>query len=111
MTGSGKTGLGIVLVEEALGAGVPALLIDPKGDLTNLCLTFPNLAAADFQPWVNEGDATKAGQSVADFAAAQAKAWTDGLARLGHRPRPHRRASSERRRSPSTHRAPTPVSD
>ena len=80
MTGSGKTGLGIVLVEEALGAGVPALLIDPKGDLTNLCLTFPQLAAADFQPWVNEGDAAKAGQSVPDFAAAQAKAWTDGLA-------------------------------
>jgi len=86
MTGSGKTGLGVVLVEEALGAGVPALLIDPKGDLTNLCLTFPNLAASDFQPWVNEGDATKAGQSVADFAAAQAKAWTDGLATWGIAP-------------------------
>jgi hypothetical protein len=80
MTGSGKTGLGIVVVEEALSAGVPTLLIDPKGDLTNLCLTFPQLAATDFQPWVNEGDASKAGQSVPDFAAAQAKAWTDGLA-------------------------------
>jgi hypothetical protein len=79
MTGSGKTGLGIVVVEEALGAGIPTLLIDPKGDLTNLCLTFPQLAAVDFQPWVNEGDATKAGQSVPEFAAAQAKAWTDGL--------------------------------
>src|SRR4051812_18494349 len=83
MTGSGKTGLGIVLVEDALAAGVPTLLIDPKGDLTNLCLTFPDLAAADFQPWVNEGDAAKAGQSVPDFAAAQAKAWTDGLATWG----------------------------
>ena len=83
MTGSGKTGLGIVLVEEALSAGVPALLIDPKGDLTNLCLTFPQLAPADFQPWVNEGDASKAGQSVPDFAAGQAKAWTDGLAGWG----------------------------
>ena len=61
MTGSGKTGLGIVLIEEALRAGVPTLLIDPKGDLTNLCLTFPGLAAADFEPWVNEGDAQKAG--------------------------------------------------
>ncbi len=79
MTGSGKTGLGIVVVEEALSAGVPTLLIDPKGDLTNLCLTFPQLASADFQPWVNEGDASKAGQSVPQFAAAQAKAWTDGL--------------------------------
>ena len=86
MTGSGKTGLGIVLVEEALSAGVPTLLIDPKGDLTNLCLTFPQLAAADFQPWVNEGDAAKAGQSVPDFAAAQAKAWTEGLGSWGITP-------------------------
>ena len=83
MTGSGKTGLGIVLIEEALSAGVPTLLIDPKGDLTNLCLTFPGLAAADFQPWVNEGDAVKAGVSVADFAAAQAKVWREGLAGWG----------------------------
>ncbi|MEP7114455.1 MAG: helicase HerA-like domain-containing protein [Ilumatobacteraceae bacterium] len=86
MTGSGKTGLGIVLVEEALNAGVPALLIDPKGDLTNLCLTFPKLAATDFEPWVNEGDASKAGQSVPEFAAAQAKAWTDGLGAWGIAP-------------------------
>jgi len=83
MTGSGKTGLGIVLIEEALQAGVPTLLIDPKGDLTNLCLTFPTLAPTDFQPWVNDGDAAKAGLSVPDFAAAQAKAWTDGLAGWG----------------------------
>ena len=64
MTGSGKTGLGIVLIEEALQAGMPTLLIDPKGDLTNLCLTFPALAPADFGPWVNEGDAKEAGQTV-----------------------------------------------
>ena len=62
MTGSGKTGLGIVLIEEALQAGVPTLLIDPKGDLTNLCLLFPDLAAADFEPWVNPGDAAAAGR-------------------------------------------------
>ncbi|MEX1106841.1 MAG: helicase HerA-like domain-containing protein, partial [Ilumatobacteraceae bacterium] len=80
MTGSGKTGLGVVLVEEALRAGVPALLIDPKGDLTNLCLTFPALAPTDFEPWVNEGDARNAGQTVPEFAAAQATAWRDGLA-------------------------------
>ena len=80
MTGSGKTGLGIVLIEDALRAGVPTLLIDPKGDLTNLCLTFPALAPTDFEPWVNEGDAQKAGLSVTDFAAAQAAAWTKGLA-------------------------------
>src|SRR5215207_1647997 len=79
MTGSGKTGLGIVLIEEALRAGIPTLLIDPKGDLTNLCLTFPDLAPTDFAPWVNEGDARKAGHTVAEFAAAQATAWSDGL--------------------------------
>ena len=79
MTGSGKTGLGIVLIEEALSAGVPTLLIDPKGDLTNLCLTFPSLTGPDFQPWVNEGDASKAGQTVPEFATAQAAAWAAGL--------------------------------
>ncbi len=86
MTGSGKTGLGIVLIEEALSAGVPTLLIDPKGDLTNLCLTFPALAPADFQPWVNEGDASKAGLDVPEFATAQAKSWTEGLAGWGFGP-------------------------
>ncbi len=80
MTGSGKTGLGVVLIEECLAAGVPALLIDPKGDLTNLALTFPSLAPAEFEPWVNEGDASKAGTSVPEFAAAQAETWTTGLA-------------------------------
>lgn len=53
MTGSGKTGLAVVLLEEALLAGIPALIIDPKGDMGNLALTFPDLAAASFQPWVN----------------------------------------------------------
>jgi hypothetical protein len=83
MTGSGKTGLGVVLIEEVLSAGVPCILIDPKGDLTNLALTFPKLAPGDFQPWVNEGDAQKAGLSVPDFAAQQAKTWEDGLASWG----------------------------
>jgi hypothetical protein len=80
MTGSGKTGLGVVLIEECLDAGIPTLLIDPKGDLTNLCLIFPELSPADFEPWVNPGDATNAGSSVAEFAASQAAAWKDGLA-------------------------------
>jgi Helicase HerA, central domain len=83
MTGSGKTGLGIVLVEEALRAGVPTLLIDPKGDLTNLCLAFPALAPPDFEPWVNAGDAAKAGQTVAEFAAAQAVTWSEGIGKWG----------------------------
>jgi hypothetical protein len=83
MTGSGKTGLGVVVIEEALRAGLPVIAIDPKGDLTNLCLTFPNLAATDFQPWVDEAQARNAGQSPADFAAAQAEMWTTGLGTWG----------------------------
>ena len=59
MTGSGKTGLCISLLEEAAIDGIPAIIIDPKGDLSNLLLTFPNLTPQDFEPWVNEGDAQK----------------------------------------------------
>jgi hypothetical protein len=84
MTGSGKTGLGVVLIEEVLRAGLPALLIDPKGDLTNLCLTFPDLAPADFRPWIDEAQAKAAGASAEDFAAQQAATWTDGLAGWGY---------------------------
>ena len=83
MTGSGKTGLGIGLIEEVLRAGLPALLIDPKGDLTNLCLTFPALAPADFRPWIDEAQAKSAGMSPDDFAAQQATMWKDGLAGWG----------------------------
>ncbi|MCC6238234.1 MAG: DUF853 family protein [Dehalococcoidia bacterium] len=83
MTGSGKTGLGIVAIEEALLAGIPVLVLDPKGDMTNLKLTFPGLAASDFRPWVNEGDAKRAGQSLDDFAGAQAELWAGGLSRAG----------------------------
>ena len=72
MTGSGKTGLGIALLEEAAIDGVPALVIDPKGDLTNLLLTFPELAAGDFEPWVQEEDARRKGLDVPAFAAAEA---------------------------------------
>ena len=80
MTGSGKTGLGIVLIEECLAAGIPALAIDPKGDLTNLCLTFPRLATEDFEPWVNDSEVTASGISSTEFAAQQATTWRDGLA-------------------------------
>jgi hypothetical protein len=83
MTGSGKTGLGVVLIEEALTSGVPALLIDPKGDLTNLCLIFPELVGSEFRPWVNESDAQKAGLDLDAFADAQATTWKDGLAGWG----------------------------
>ena len=86
MTGSGKTGLGVVLIEECLRAGVPALLIDPKGDLTNLCLIFPELRGADFRPWVNDSDAQKAGLDLDAFAEQQATTWRDGLGGWGIEP-------------------------
>lgn len=84
MTGSGKTGLGVVLIEEALRAGLPVLAIDPKGDLTNLCLTFPDLAPSDFRPWIDEAQAKSAGETPDEFAASQAALWTKGLAGWGH---------------------------
>ena len=79
MTGSGKTGLGVIVIEEALKSGLPVIAIDPKGDLTNLCLTFPNLAPTDFRPWVDEAQAKNAGQTPDEFAASQAELWTKGL--------------------------------
>jgi Helicase HerA, central domain len=79
MTGSGKTGLGVVLLEEALLAGVPCLVLDPKGDMGNLLLTFPDLAPASFRPWVNEDDARSEGLSRDEFAARTATVWREGL--------------------------------
>src|SRR5512145_2930877 len=79
MTGSGKTGLCFDLIEEAAIDGVPAILIDPKGDLANLLLTFPDLRPEDFAPWVNEDDARKQNISVSEFAAQQAGLWRKGL--------------------------------
>lgn len=83
MTGSGKTGLCIGLLEEAAIDGIPAIIIDPKGDLSNLLLTFPNLDARDFEPWINEEDAQKKALSNADFAAQQAELWKKGLEEWG----------------------------
>jgi len=79
MTGSGKTGLGVVLIEEALLAGVPCLVLDPKGDMGNLALTFPELDAASFRPWVNEDDARSEGLSLDDYARRTASIWREGL--------------------------------
>lgn len=86
MTGSGKTGLCISLLEEAALDGIPALVIDPKGDLTNLALTFPDLSPAEFAPWVNPEDAARKGQSVPEYAAAQSELWRNGLASWGQGP-------------------------
>ncbi len=83
MTGSGKTGLCIGLLEEAAIDGIPALIIDPKGDLANLMLTFPQLRGEDFAPWINEDDARKEGLSPGDYAKAQAELWKKGLGDWG----------------------------
>lgn len=80
MTGSGKTGLCIGLLEEAALDNVPAILIDPKGDLTNLLLTFPELRPEDFEPWVNPDDARRKGMSEAEYARTVAETWRKGLA-------------------------------
>jgi hypothetical protein len=83
MTGSGKTGLCISLIEEAAIDGVPSILIDPKGDLCNLLLTFPGLTGAEFLPWVNPEDAAKKGLSTQEYAGQQAEMWQKGLASWG----------------------------
>ncbi len=81
MTGSGKTGLGIVLLEEALLSGIPVLVLDPKGDMGNLLLTFPELRPADFRPWVDPAEARRKGEDFDAFAAETASTWREGLAR------------------------------
>ena len=83
MTGSDKTGLCIALVEEAAIDGIPSIVIDPKGDLSNLLLTFPDLKTDDFVPWLNSEDAQKKGLSVQDFAKEQSELWRQGLADWG----------------------------
>lgn len=79
MTGSGKTGLCVGLLEEAAIDGIPAIIIDPKGDMTNLLLTFPDLAPKDFLPWINKGDAKRKGLSSEAYAKKQAALWSGGL--------------------------------
>ncbi|MEW6285907.1 MAG: DUF87 domain-containing protein [Chloroflexota bacterium] len=83
MTGSGKTGLCIAMLEEAALQGIPALIIDPKGDLTNLLLHFPDLAPQDFQPWVDADQARRAGKTTEQAAAETALAWRNGLQEWG----------------------------
>jgi len=86
MTGSGKTGLCLSLLEEAAIDGVPAICIDPKGDLGNLMLTFPELAPSDFEPWIDAGEAQRKGLSVGDLAAKTAESWKKGLAEWNQEP-------------------------
>jgi hypothetical protein len=86
MTGSGKTGLGIGILEEALIDNIPIIAIDPKGDLPNLLLNFPDLSPEDFRPWVNAQDALNQGLTIDQFAAKQAETWRKGLADWGQEP-------------------------
>jgi hypothetical protein len=83
MTGSGKTGLCLTLLEEAAIDGIPAIVIDPKGDLGNLLLTFPELGPEEFRPWINEDDARRRGLDPDAFAAAEAGRWAAGLEAWG----------------------------
>jgi len=86
MTGSGKTGLCISLLEEAAMDNIPAIIIDPKGDIANLMLTFPEFETGDFQPWINEDDARKKGQSPTEYAEHTANMWKNGIAEWGQSP-------------------------
>ena len=97
MTGSGKTGLGVVLIEEALLAGIPVLVLDPKGDMGNLLLTFPDLDAASFRPWVNEDDARSEGRLARRLRAAHGHDLARGARGERHRARPRPRAPRGRR--------------
>lgn len=86
MTGSGKTGLCVAMLEEAAIDGIPALCIDPKGDIGNLLLTFPNLAAEDFAPWVDPGEAARRNLPVEQYGAKVAEQWRNGLAEWDQQP-------------------------
>lgn len=112
MTGSGKTGLGIVLLEEAAIDGIPQLIIDPKGDITNMLLAFPDLTAESFGPWVNPDDALRADQSPKEHASVVAERWQEGLARWGitnDRVQAYRRAARFSIYTPGSH-AGLPIS-
>jgi hypothetical protein len=86
MTGSGKTGLGIGLLEEAALQGLPLLIVDPKGDMANLLLTFPELQGMDFEPWVDPGKAQRDGLTTAEYAGKMADRWRKGLGEWGQSP-------------------------
>ena len=83
MTGSGKTGLGIGILEEAALDHIPVIAIDPKGDMGNLLLTFPQLRPEDFRPWINPRVAMDKGQTPDEYAASQASLWKTGLGEWG----------------------------
>jgi hypothetical protein len=83
MTGSGKTGLGVSILEEAALDHIPVIAIDPKGDMGNLLLTFPQLKPENFRPWINPRAALDKGQTPDEFAASQAALWKKGIGQWG----------------------------
>jgi hypothetical protein len=83
MTGSGKTGLCVGLLEEAALQGIPALVIDPKGDLTNLVLSFPDLSPSDFEPWIDKNSVRRENKTIEQVAKTTAETWKKGLADWG----------------------------
>ncbi len=95
MTGSGKTGLCMALLEEAAMDGIPAIIIDPKGDIANLMLTFPEFQPEDFRPWVNEDDARKKGITPEQFSEKTAKMWEEGIGSWGQSPERVRQLKSK----------------
>ncbi len=86
MTGSGKTGLGIGIIEEAVLDGIPVIAIDPKGDLGNLLLAFPKLRPEDFEPWIDPAEAARSGRTLQEEARVTAERWREGLAAWGQGP-------------------------
>ena len=86
MTGSGKTGLCLSILEEAAIDGIPVMAIDPKGDLGNILLTFPEMQPADFRPWIAEGEAQRSGVTPEQFAKKTAETWKKGLLDWGQNP-------------------------
>jgi hypothetical protein len=79
MTGSGKTGLCIDLLEEAINEDIPVIIVDPKGDVANLALVFPELSPGDFKKWVSPAQAQREGKDLDTYAAEVAEKWEKGL--------------------------------
>ena len=78
MTGSGKTGLGIGIIEEAVMDNIPSIVIDPKGDMGNLLLADPEFSPSAFEPWIAD-EAKNKNQNVAEYAAKTAAMWKSGI--------------------------------
>jgi hypothetical protein len=86
MTGSGKTGLAITIMEEALLNGIPCFILDPKGDMGNLLLNFPDFSTSDFKPWIDEAEAERQGVTPDQLATDTANTWKEGLVAAGITP-------------------------